>query len=100
MASFRGLNHLAIQSGETELKALRDLAYEVIKIINQTIDRENQPDKVIDKDDHPTGHYMKKCLYCDTVMEQCRCISRDKKVIYGVCEDCQKNNGGKRGGTK
>lgn len=37
-----------------------------------------------------SGHYVKYCKGCDKVMSQCRCPSKDKTVLYGLCEECEK----------
>lgn len=37
-------------------------------------------------------HYMTICKYCNVTISQCRCPSKDKKVIKGVCEGCIKKN--------
>lgn len=36
-----------------------------------------------------TGHYMKKCRFCEKVYEQCRCPSKEKTLLWGVCRECR-----------
>ncbi len=33
-------------------------------------------------------HYMKKCIYCQNITEQCKCPSKDKAVIEDICQKC------------
>lgn len=33
-------------------------------------------------------HIMTKCMYCNTVINNCRCASPDKKVEWKVCVEC------------
>lgn len=35
------------------------------------------------------GHYIKKCSKCGIVLEQCRCISPNKPIIYTICDKCK-----------
>ena len=39
------------------------------------------------------SHYKKVCKYCNIIIAQCRCISRDKKIIKIVCVKCSNNKG-------
>lgn len=34
------------------------------------------------------GHFKKVCKKCGVVISQCRCPSKDKTLIYEVCDDC------------
>ena len=34
-------------------------------------------------------HFQRRCQNCDTVIDQCRCMSNDKEIIYDTCEDCK-----------
>lgn len=36
------------------------------------------------------NHQIKKCSSCDTVISQCRCMDKNKTVIYELCEECKK----------
>jgi hypothetical protein len=35
------------------------------------------------------NHFIKYCRECQKVISQCRCPSKDKKVLWGVCRDCE-----------
>ena len=35
------------------------------------------------------NHFIKYCRVCQTVISQCRCPSKDKKILWGVCWDCE-----------
>lgn len=35
-------------------------------------------------------HYKTICKYCDKVLGQCRCPSKDKEICYVECPDCHK----------
>ena len=34
-----------------------------------------------------SGHFIKKCSNCDTVISQCKCMS-EKETIYEICDSC------------
>ena len=34
------------------------------------------------------GHFITKCRYCETVLEQCRCTSKGKEKRWDVCNVC------------
>lgn len=36
-------------------------------------------------------HFMKQCKVCYKIMGQCRCPSKDKRIIWDLCEDCKKD---------
>ena len=36
------------------------------------------------------GHSITKCCKCETVITQCRCMSKDKIVKWDVCNKCVK----------
>ena len=38
------------------------------------------------------AHYIKKCILCNSIIEQCRCMSKDKIVTYSVCSKCSSSN--------
>ena len=35
------------------------------------------------------NHYRQVCTECDTLMSQCRCPSKDKQVVPGICDKCK-----------
>ena len=35
------------------------------------------------------GHHTTRCKECDKVMETCRCMSKDKTIIYETCDACK-----------
>jgi len=35
------------------------------------------------------GHYKKVCERCGTIISQCRCPSKDKQIVFGVCDKCR-----------
>ena len=35
------------------------------------------------------NHMITKCSECDTVISQCRCMSKDKSVTYELCDECK-----------
>jgi hypothetical protein len=35
------------------------------------------------------NHFKKVCRFCDAIIEQCRCPSKDKEIILGVCNNCK-----------
>lgn len=39
-------------------------------------------------------HYIKECIKCNKVIEQCRCMDANKQIIYSICPECEekKNN--------
>ena len=34
------------------------------------------------------NHFVTKCKYCGVIINQCRCISKDKEVKYATCGTC------------
>ena len=34
------------------------------------------------------SHKMKKCKSCKAIIDQCRCMSEDKKVEWDICKSC------------
>ena len=38
------------------------------------------------------GHFIEKCRECGTVISQCRCMSKDKTVRYGICNKCKEKD--------
>lgn len=36
------------------------------------------------------SHHIKKCSNCKTIIEQCRCMSEHKEVIWELCATCAK----------
>ena len=36
------------------------------------------------------GHFKKFCSVCGKIIAQCRCMTKDKTILYDVCEDCKK----------
>ena len=36
-----------------------------------------------------SGHFIKYCFVCKTVMAQCRCMDCTKTVEFGVCDECK-----------
>ena len=39
-------------------------------------------------EDKMHSHYIKKCKVCEKVVEQCRCMDKNKTTTLVVCEDC------------
>jgi hypothetical protein len=37
------------------------------------------------------SHFIKICIQCSKVMNQCRCFSKEKAVLYDTCEGCRKS---------
>lgn len=37
-------------------------------------------------------HYIEKCTECKTVINQCRCPSKNKPVYWFICSKCSKQN--------
>ena len=35
------------------------------------------------------NHFIKYCRYCQTVISQCRCPSKEKTMSWGVCAGCE-----------
>ena len=35
------------------------------------------------------GHFIEKCLFCGTIISQCRCMSKDKRIDYSICQQCK-----------
>jgi len=35
------------------------------------------------------SHQITRCSNCNTVISQCRCMSKDKTVVYELCSDCK-----------
>ncbi len=35
-------------------------------------------------------HRILKCTACRKIIEQCRCMEKNKAVEYAICVDCQK----------
>ena len=33
-------------------------------------------------------HHIKKCKECDIIIEQCRCMDKNKIVIFDICPKC------------
>jgi hypothetical protein len=33
-------------------------------------------------------HYIKRCLNCQMVMEQCACEGTEKDVFWSICDQC------------
>ena len=49
------------------------------------------------------GHFIKYCESCGVVIGQCRCPSKDKEILWGLCEDCKQiitESGDKKNGKK
>ena len=42
------------------------------------------------------SHFIMYCKYCEKVISQCRCPSKDKEKKYGVCTKCAESKSGKR----
>ncbi len=38
--------------------------------------------------ENTTGHFIVKCRDCGITISQCRCMSGNKIVTFGVCEGC------------
>jgi hypothetical protein len=36
-----------------------------------------------------SGHFKKVCGLCDVIIAQCRCFSKERKLIISVCQDCK-----------
>lgn len=36
-------------------------------------------------------HFIKKCVKCNRVIDQCKCPAEGKTVIYGRCRTCCEN---------
>jgi len=48
-----------------------------------------------------SGHYIKRCSRCNTIIGQCRCLSCDKIIEWGICESCKgKGPAQKESGTQ
>lgn len=41
-----------------------------------------------------SDHYIKKCKICENVIDQCRCIDPNKRVIWSVCCRCKEIHDG------
>lgn len=41
-----------------------------------------------------SGHFIKKCSNCGTVIMQCRCMDPDKPIVYGICLKCSSQEKG------
>lgn len=41
-----------------------------------------------------TGHEIVKCSKCDKVIRQCRCMDKNKPIVYEVCQECQRKAAG------
>lgn len=37
------------------------------------------------------GHFKKFCSVCGRLIAQCRCMKRDKAILYDICDNCKKN---------
>lgn len=35
------------------------------------------------------GHFIKRCSVCDKVISQCRCMDKNKLVVYDTCDECK-----------
>lgn len=35
-------------------------------------------------------HYRKVCRICFHVITECRCPSKDKEIIWDICDDCDR----------
>ena len=35
------------------------------------------------------NHYIEKCNICGTVISQCRCAMKEKRIIYSICDKCK-----------
>jgi hypothetical protein len=35
------------------------------------------------------GHFIKLCKKCNVVSSTCRCMDKNKPIIYSVCEECK-----------
>ena len=35
------------------------------------------------------SHFMTKCIECDKVISQCRCIDANKPVFWVICQTCK-----------
>jgi hypothetical protein len=35
------------------------------------------------------GHFIEKCKECGTVINQCRCPSKEKVITYNICSKCE-----------
>lgn len=34
-------------------------------------------------------HFIEECVECGAVIAQCRCMSKDKRTDYGICQKCK-----------
>lgn len=34
------------------------------------------------------GHFKKVCSKCGTIIDQCRCVDKNKPTTYGICDAC------------
>ena len=34
-------------------------------------------------------HFKKVCERCYTIISQCRCPSKDKQIVYDICDKCR-----------
>ena len=35
-----------------------------------------------------SDHYIKKCIYCKKIVNQCRCMAKDKVLEEVICKEC------------
>ena len=36
-----------------------------------------------------SNHIITKCSKCGKIINQCRCMCKDKTVVYALCDDCK-----------
>lgn len=41
-------------------------------------------------------HYKEVCKLCDDIINQCRCFSKDKEIVYKICNKCKNNKTAKK----
>lgn len=36
------------------------------------------------------SHEIVRCMRCDKIIKQCRCMDHNKATVYDICDDCRK----------